>query len=83
MAGPTSSTGSDPSQARVLQIIKLIVILVQQFYLKRAILELSPPIFKRFGYVGIYGISTLVNVVGILYLIFFVKETLPADKKAR
>ena len=40
---------------------------------------ISGPLFVAIGYFGVFGVSSVCNIIALLYLVFWVQESIPAN----
>ena len=41
---------------------------------------ISGPLFVAIGYFGVFGVSSVCNIIALLYLVFWVQESIPARR---
>ena len=42
---------------------------------------ISGPLFVAIGYFGVFGVSSVCNIIALLYLVFWVQESVPANNE--
>ena len=42
---------------------------------------ISGPLFVAIGYFGVFGVSSVCNIIALLYLVFWVQESVPAKNE--
>ena len=42
---------------------------------------ISGPLFVAIGYFGVFGVSSVCNIIALLYLVLWVKESIPAKNE--
>ena len=40
---------------------------------------ISGPLFVAIGYFGVFGVSSVCNIIALLYLVFWVQESIPVN----